>query len=505
MMSEQPATRAIAYCRQSEGRSGETATDSLSIRSQELRFHQWCASNNAIPVAVVSDHDVRGTVADRPGLADLRRAVIEHRPTVLWVISLSRLARDIVIHFSIIRDLQTLGVTRIVSETEGEVTDEFFHGIMALMHSKARKEMSAHLKGAFARRARDGGFPTGPTPLGFARPHRITITRANGTRYERATGEPVIDEPSAELVRDLFHRAAAGESLTAITASLRNAGPGTRGGQWRATTLRRLLTSPIYAGDIAHHGDVVAHDERWAIIDRATWNAVQQRIASNVVVRNTDREHHALEGLVRHDCGQRMYFQPDKRGGSSFICRGQWEGSCTGERRIIGARLLMAAVRTALTADLGNRAMPATALRMAQDASGGPLAVKRHRALDKRATDAQNRWQRAYERFVAGKIDSALMDTEDATLAATMASVDQDRATIPAPPDPDAIERTAAMLTTVAESMGAASDDRLAQLVRTLGGIVVSAAGVRIDYLPAFAPHLTPSTVPVPRWGKGVR
>lgn len=555
--------RAIAYLRQSAARAGESDTDSLSLRSQEARFRQWCDREGATAVAVVSDHDVRGTVADRPGLDELRRRIVAERPDTLWLFSLSRLARDVVIHFSLIRELHTLGIQHIVSETEGAVTDEFFHGIMALMHSKARTEMSAHLKGAFARRARDGGFPVGPTPIAYRRPHTITVTRANGTSYQRETGEPVIDADGAAFVLDLFERFDAGASLHQLACELAAQGPGPRGGSWTRRTVKRILQSPIYAGDIAHHGTVVAHDDRWQIVPRDLWARVQARMRRAVVVRNERARGSWLEGLVWHACGQRMYWQrytgasPHRRakgtagasypavpqnqngvkddvGGAvrstgypvesacapfafphqrlssiagQFLCRSYSDTSrCGHGRRIIGARLLETVVRECLLSDLGHLPTPATALETAQERSGGPDGVRTRARIDKALTTAQDRWKRNHERFSAGKLPPDVMDTEDTLLATAERVHAESIAALPQPPDPKRIARAHEELAAMRDVLEHASGERLRVFVEALGTVIVGEDGIGITYMDDAAAFVAvPSRISVPKGGKGFR
>mgnify|MGYP000916820488 FL=1 len=84
--------RAVGYLRQSERKAGESEQTSLSLTSQEQAFHRWCAANNAVPVAVVKDHDLRGYDDTRPGLQELRAVASSTPIDVLWVLSLSRFA-----------------------------------------------------------------------------------------------------------------------------------------------------------------------------------------------------------------------------------------------------------------------------------------------------------------------------------------------------------------------------------------------------------------------------
>lgn len=296
-MSDGP--RILVYLRQSEKRGGEDERTSLSIRSQQERAQAYASSVGGTIVRVVTDHDLRGWDADRPGVRELIEAARSERADVVWLFSLARLARDLILQLMICRDLEKAGAGRIVTELEGGIDDPFIRGLYGLMNEKATRETSAHLRASFARRARDGGFPTGRTPMGYTRPHRITIQRANGTSYERQTGEPIIDPEQAAFVRSLYDRFDAGESLHSIASDLAAQGPGPRGGTWERSSVRALLSAPIYAGDIAHKGVVVAHNDAWAIVPRDQWDRVQAKLSRLTVVRRGELDSW-IEGLVVH-------------------------------------------------------------------------------------------------------------------------------------------------------------------------------------------------------------
>ncbi len=67
---------------------------------------------------VFSDEGVSGTLLDRPGFADLVLAVQSNGVRVVIIERLDRLARDIMVQESIIRDLKAKGVN-LISTTEG--------------------------------------------------------------------------------------------------------------------------------------------------------------------------------------------------------------------------------------------------------------------------------------------------------------------------------------------------------------------------------------------------
>jgi DNA invertase Pin-like site-specific DNA recombinase len=492
--------RVLAYIRQSEAQAGEDAATSLSLRSQEDRFRQWCADTQAVPLGVIADHDLRGHDPARPGIRQLLDDAERLQADAVWVLSLSRFARDHIYQELTWRDLQSRGVQHLISAIESGTSDPFVRGIYGLMHAKSRTEMSAHLKGAFARRARDGGFPVGVAPLGYIRPHAITITRANGTSYARQTGEPVIDPEAASFVRDLFHRFAAGTGMKQLCRDL--SGETTRhGAVWHTNTLRWILTNPIYVGDIQHTGTVVAHNPAWQIVDRETWDRVQARITANQGKRNNRGERkHWLQNLVYHECGQKAYYQPYGAGRETgyYGCRTHWAPQkCTAGRRTISAILLAGLVRDCLRHDIGHRPIAATALQMAQDACGGADAALTRKRAERALASAKDRWKRNHERFSAGKLPPEVMDAEDALLAAADDDYTAAIVALPKPPDPEAFARAAEQLTSINQLMDVMTDDELRQTLDPIGVVIVSEAGIHIRYGDR-ARHLIPCPVVLP-------
>lgn len=512
MTTPESGPRVVLYLRQSERQPGEDSRTSLSIRSQEDRGRQWVSMIGGTVVAVVRDHDLRGADPNRPGIRELLDTVKAQRVDALWVFALSRLVRDLMLQLMICRDLDK-SVPWIHSDIEGDINDPFIRGIYGLMNEQATRQQSAHSRAAMERRARDGNFPTGPTPMGFVRPYRIHITRANGTSYERETGEPSIDETTAPRVRELFRRFADGESLHILTDELAREGSGPRGGQWTRRTLKRVLQSPIYAGDIVHKGVVVAHNAKWAIVDRQTWDRVQARMGRSVVIRRDVRDSW-LEGIILHSCGKRMYYQrytgKSEGHGGMFCCRSQHEPAvnrCQDDRRIMGASLAEQAVVTALIADLTRRRSSDDAMAFARELAGGMDAAKRRDRIEKELSDARARWQRMFDRFGDGKVSADDMDREDERWAEAQTRYDRSLGTLPSPPNAAAIEALSVHLEAIAALVPQYTGNEIRSLLDDLSAsVTVSDDGVRITY--GIDPHqhvIRSGLVRVPKWGKGVR
>lgn len=496
--------RILGYGRQSLARPGENEASSLSLRGQADLFAAECDRRGWVNAGFVVDHDLKGDDPNRPGIHELIERVKAGAVDGVWVTMLNRFSNDYIWQGLTWRQLKQLGVAHLVSYVEGPVEDEFILGIHGLVSGKRITELRVHLKNAFARRAKDGGFPVGSTPLGYARPHRITATRANGTTYDRQTGTPEIDPEDATLVRAIFDRAADGESLRSIAAWLASTVPSARGGNWSAGQVRRILRNPIYCGDVSHNGTVVAHTDAWAIVDRATWDRANARLSRAVVVHRADR--HWLQALVRHACGQRYYFQPYPRETAEgwYRCRGAQLArpyACTLPRRSVATRPLTAAVRRCLALDLAAVRPASEAVARAHELAGGPAALRARAELDKRLRTAEAEHGRMLLRYRRGRLAEDAMDREDELLAAERAAVAAAIAALPQAPNLDAIAETGALLGMLAAELPAMTDWELRPILTELGEAVVSEAGVRIAY--AVDPHgifVRPATVPLARW-----
>jgi DNA invertase Pin-like site-specific DNA recombinase len=496
--------RFIGYGRQSLKRPGEDEASSLSLRAQHDLFMSECERRGWFPLAFIADHDLKGDDPNRPGIHELLDRVRAGGVDGIWVTMLNRFSNDYLFQGLTWRQLKHLGVAHLVSYVEGPVEDEFILGIHGLVSGKRITELRVHLKNAFARRAKDGGFPVGATPLGYVRPHRITATRANGTTYDRQTGTPEIDPADAALVRAIFDRAANGESIRSIATWLALTVPTARGGNWSAGQVRRIVRNPIYCGDVAHNGTVVAQNAAWAIVDRETWDSANARLSRAVVVHKRDR--HWLQGLVRHACGQRFYFQPYPRETDEgwYRCRGAQLArpyACTLPRRTIASRSLTVAVRRALALDLAAIRPVSDAVALARELAGGSIALRARADLDKRLAAAEAEHGRMLLRYRKGKLTEDAMDAEDDALDTERVAVAAAIAALPQSPDLDAIAGTGALFATLADALPAMTDWELRPILAELGEAVVSEAGVRVQY--ALDPHgifVRPSTVPIARW-----
>lgn len=136
-------------------------------------------------------------------------------------------------------------------------------------------------------------------------------------------GEVIEDE--ARMVRLIFDRFAAGESLWGIASWLQAEGFTTRrGGRWSPSSVSGLLHNRRYAGRSIYRGEDVG-DAAWpALVDETQFAVVQSRLADPARVHNHgDRARkHLGSGLYWCECGLHVRASSTSGdGGSRYTCR----------------------------------------------------------------------------------------------------------------------------------------------------------------------------------------
>lgn len=162
-------------------------------------------------------------------------------------------------------------------------------------------QMFARVKSAFA---------TAEMQRKSARQKRAALQRSQqgkppkGVRLTGYSVDGEIIEDEAAVVRQIFERFAAGDSLKGIARWLGESGAQTRSGRaWNPSSVRTILVNPRYAGRAVYRGEETGKPGAWeAIIDEATFALVTSKLADprRKVQHGTDRKH---LGSGLYECG----------------------------------------------------------------------------------------------------------------------------------------------------------------------------------------------------------
>lgn len=434
--------RAALYARYSSDRQRET-----SIADQLRGCRERAAREGWPVVAEHRDEAVSAStpVALRPGGKGLLADALAGRWEVLLIEGLDRLSREVGEQEAIVKRLEHRGI-RIVGTSDGYDSQAGGRKVMRIARGLVNELYLDDLR-AKTHRGLAGQFERGLHVGGVS----------YGYRSEEVPGgrRLAVDEPRAEIVREIFGRFAAGETTRAIVHSLNARGvPGPRGGAWAISALHvshsrqlGLLHNTLYIGreiwnrrqwikdpDTGKRRYVERPENEWRtreapelrIVEQATWEAVQRRIAAGHGRARRGKgatPKTLLAGLLRcAACGGPMMAIDARRYGCA-AAKDRGPAVCA-DRTTVGRQ----DVERRLLADLRADLLSPAALASMQRAVRQAIAA-RQRAAGSGEAAAQARLQ-ALEGEIARLADAVAQLGLSEALRTRLASAEDERATL---------------------------------------------------------------------------
>jgi len=235
--------KARAYIRVS---TDEQATQGFSLPAQRERLDQFAKSQGWTVTKFYEDDGYSAKDTNRPALQQMLRDT--QKGEVIVVYKLDRLTRSVMDLYQLMKTFDTRGVL-FKSATE-EFNTTTSHGrlmitLVAVLAQWERETIAERTKMGRQKKATTGEWPGGPIPFGYK--GEPTLVRGTRTLYEL-----VPDPGRAHIVQQIFERYLGGQGVRGIALWLsRELGvPAAAGGVWRPVTLVRLLTNPVYCGDV---------------------------------------------------------------------------------------------------------------------------------------------------------------------------------------------------------------------------------------------------------------
>ncbi len=253
------------------------------------------------------DRAISGASLLRPGIQELIQDAQRRRFEIVLAEAMDRLSRDQEDIAGLFKRMQFASV-RIVTLSEGDVS-QLHIGLKGTMNALFLKDLADK-----TRRGQRGRVEKGKAGGGLC--YGYDVVRTIGADGQPTTGERVINEVEADVIRRIFDEYAAGRSSRMIALDLnaaRIAGP--QGREWGPSTIhgnvqRRngILNNELYIGRLVWNrqrflkdpetgrriarpnpeSDWVTHDvPELRIVDDARWQAVRNRQAS---LQMTSRE-----------------------------------------------------------------------------------------------------------------------------------------------------------------------------------------------------------------------
>ncbi|MGN8895845.1 recombinase family protein [Flavonifractor sp. HCP28S3_F3] len=277
--------RVAAYCRVSTDKE-----DQANSFENQQRYFLACIQRNPDWVLqnIYADEGISGTsTKKRKQFNAMIAAARAGELDLILTKEVSRFARNTLDTLAYTRELSRrgVGVLFLIDNIDTRQQDgELRLTIMSSIAQEESRKTSQRVKWGQARRM-EQGVVFGGSLLG----------------YDVQDGQITVNQEGAEIVRRIFHACLIDHKSTAVIArELREAGiPSSRGiVKWSAATVWKVLKNEKYCGDLVqkktYTPDYLTHEKKYnrgeeamiiirdhhtPIIDRKTWDAVQQELA----------------------------------------------------------------------------------------------------------------------------------------------------------------------------------------------------------------------------------
>ena len=281
------AIRVAAYCRVSTKQEEQLNSYENQVKHYTDRIN---AETGWILEGIYADKGITGTsYKKRDEFNRMIRRCKQGKIDMIIVKSIARFARNTVDCLKFVRMLRDLGVD-VYFEEQGIHSNqpgaEFYITIYGCIAQSESENISANVRWGKAQSAKEGNVP---------------FHYKNFLGYRKgADGKPEIDPEEAEIVRFIYDRFLAGDSLGGIAQKLEDLQIPSPSGKpkWQFSTIQSILTNEKYKGDaiinktyikdciskkvMINNGDrpkYYVENNHPAIIDSLTFSRVQEEIA----------------------------------------------------------------------------------------------------------------------------------------------------------------------------------------------------------------------------------
>jgi site-specific DNA recombinase len=251
------------------------------------------------------DGGYSGGSTDRPDLQRLLDDIRALKLDVIVVYKVDRLTRSLADFAKLVDLFGAHGVSFVSVTQQFNTTTSMGRLTLNVLLSFAqfeREVTSERIRDKIAASKRKGLWVGGPLPLGYhMKDGKIAVIEDEAERVRQIYRRYLELGGVNALVRDLRERGFRSKSRLLATGATRGAVPFGRG------SLFYLLRNRFYIGEVKYKDEILP-GEQPAIMDRALFEAVQQKLTEQWTAQSTARNasDHLLTGLLFDDAGHRM-------------------------------------------------------------------------------------------------------------------------------------------------------------------------------------------------------
>jgi site-specific DNA recombinase len=369
MASNPKLLRCAIYTRKSTEHGLEQEFNSLD--AQRDACEAYIKSQASLGWKVLPQHyddpAYSGGNLDRPALKNLLADIAAGRIDVVVVYKIDRLTRSLADFAKLVEAFDARSISFVAVTQQFNTTTSMGRLTLNVLLSFAQFERelsSERVRDKIAASRRKGKWTGGSVPLGYDAKHKKLVVNKSEAETVRTTFRRYLELRSfSKLVADLDRRGIVTKRRNTKVAKFNGGIPFTYG------PLAHFLKNRIYRGEV-HHGGKWFQGEHDAIVDRETFDRVQQLLAANSNDRKIKRSESGalLAGKLYDDKGNRMSPSFSSKNGvryrfyvSSALLRGR--KAAAGSVRRVSAIEIESVVLSALTA------------HQQQESDGAPLHV----------------------------------------------------------------------------------------------------------------------------------
>ncbi len=301
--------RCAIYTRKSSEEGLEQ--DFNSLQAQREACEAYIASQKhegwkALPTAY-DDGAYSGGTMERPALQQLLAAITAGHVDVVVVYKVDRLTRSLMDFAKIVEIFDGQGVSFVSVTQQFNTTTSMGRLTLNVLLSFAQFEREVtgeRIRDKIAASKKKGLWMGGFVPLGYRPDQRTLVIHKIEAEIVRTIFALYCETGSvAKVEAELIRRGIKRPKSTAVTTGRAYGGRAFTRGE-----IYRLLSNPVYVGEIGHKGHRY-EGQHPAIVERDTWTQARARLAANSHARHIQpgaRDPSLLAGLLFDETGSRL-------------------------------------------------------------------------------------------------------------------------------------------------------------------------------------------------------
>jgi DNA invertase Pin-like site-specific DNA recombinase len=297
------------YTRKSSDEGLDQAFNSLEAQREACLAYVASQAGEgwtALPT-LYDDGGFSGGNMQRPALQRLLADIGDGRIDVVVVYKVDRLTRSLTDFARIVeafdaKEVSFVSVTQAFNTTSsmGRLT----LNVLLSFAQFEREVTGERIRDKIAASKKKGMWMGGVVPLGYDAENRSLVVNPGEAETVRTLFELYLRFRNIRLVKEQADRLGLRTKARPSESNPKRKG----GGSFQRGHINKVLTNPVYAGEILHKGTChpAAHEP---IIDRGTWDAVQAQLKHNAIIRRNGgsaRQPSLLAGLLFDAGGVRL-------------------------------------------------------------------------------------------------------------------------------------------------------------------------------------------------------